>query len=358
MSVSSDATSDEIEGVPSRTVFWKLDGKVVCESEAAYPMQQPHFETVFNLPSRAGKRVKFTLKWIWNIGLDVSPTSARGSRRRIKRNSTDAGPQTPRATSGISPPSSSKRLRRSPAWQQEDEGYTQDVASIADEGINQEAGSATDSDATDEDPVEEQSVKKKKLTARQRAMNNKSVANALDAHLLKLPMKLRSGQKTLTEAQLLKKSENARKRRLAILKQDEERKLTTIEKLLTKTGKRDHRRKSQKVKAVTDTRHAKFARSSSNVLYRCHYTDKEKRDQIAVKVSFPKTLNFNESFWNTGRSISELNSIIKNRPICANLNCSQLRRYSCKKNSLPVCHQLTCYNIVSKISCDTNSQRS
>eukprot|EP00954_Amorphochlora_amoebiformis_P000935 72306-Amorphochlora_amoeboformis.AAC.1 len=249
---------DETEDaeVPLRKVIWKLGGHYVAKTDAGYPMGPPLFDSSFSNVPVEGKRkhVKFTFQWLWSIDLADSTMDSLKYSPAEKR--------TPSVRS-------SGRRRKRPASSEDDDSSFDEESNAMRRGP-------------------------KRMTARQRAMANKTVSTNLNGHLMSLPMKMKSSEKVLTEAQLLKKSENARKRRLALLKQvsnparansrlpayqTEETKSTTVERLLMKTGNREKRkvlwisfqmaRQLKKLNAAMIEKKQAEPKEPTSILYKC-----------------------------------------------------------------------------------------
>ncbi|GAB5357579.1 hypothetical protein AAMO2058_000386500 [Amorphochlora amoebiformis] len=316
---------DETEDaeVPLRKVIWKLGGHYVAKTDAGYPMGPPLFDSSFSNVPVEGKRkhVKFTFQWLWSIDLADSTMDSLKYSPAEKR--------TPSVRS-------SGRRRKRPASSEDDDSSFDEESNAMRRGP-------------------------KRMTARQRAMANKTVSTNLNGHLMSLPMKMKSSEKVLTEAQLLKKSENARKRRLALLKQTEETKSTTVERLLMKTGNREKRKARQlkKLNAAMIEKKQAEPKEPTSILYKCtskpiqvpkkedemdedvkvKSADTTHKPQVRIEVSFPKSLEAPLDYM-------KMKPQPRSLPKCANKNCNNPRRYRCKANGLPLCAQMVCYRAV------------
>ncbi len=321
------------------------------------------FEGAFPVPVKhlggEVKMVRFSLQWLWNINpadtVAPEPPTRVSARKR--------GPGRPR-----------KRRREETSSEEEEE-----------EEESSEGDSDSDDDSDDTDNSSDESnrgsgrrrrKKWENLTARQRAMEN---GGGFEGQYLELPAQSLSSRsrgsnedlkKALEEAQL-KKSENARKRRLALLKQTEETKAETVERLLMKTGTREKRkaRKLAKLRAKLEASQAQQTVVKTNILHRSCFvpvpapgsgTDR----RLSLEVSFPagsvlpqnltwkpkqKQMTTQTSAGANPNSAAHPFTPIKPRP-CANPECRRLRRFSCKSNGQPVCGQMNCYKRVSVMS--------
>lgn len=312
--------------LPTRSVTWKLGGEIAAKTVAGYPTSPPIFEHVLPATIRGQPRsVRFTLRWIWTSSTALAPAAAppaprelgRGMRRRKKRK---------RYSSSDEEEPAPKRRGRGGRRRQEDS----DSDSVESEGY-----------APTRNP--------KRMTARQRAMLNPQNAGGAAASLVFLPIKAKA-DKRMTEAQLLKKSETARKRRLALIKQTEEAKLEVVERLLMKTGSRESRKKrlKEKRKAAWLAQVQAKPKIPESTLFRSRVVTQGDDRVVETTISFPVGKPMPMClFGGVTDGSSPPRPTVASRPVCANETCGRPKRFSCARNGLPVCQNRDCYRVVS-----------